>query len=176
MITISTTKGSACKVQSSTATFFVFSDEPQQGVWSLLSHPEEILSSPSVISWPGEYDFLGVTMRGIGQDQGKQVSYQCVADGVRLGFIDAPVLDWTDSDIERLGDVDVLVIAADQPKKVTAIIESIDPRIVVLFDVKDGDTSGVAKALGQPSVSPINELKVKPGSLPQDSRQVVLLG
>jgi hypothetical protein len=72
--------------------------------------------------------------------------------------------------------MDVLVIAADDAKKVLALVEAVDPRVVLLFQVKGGDLGGVAKACGQASVAPVAEFKVKPGSLPQDARQVVVLG
>lgn len=176
MITLTASDGSACKVQTGAGTtFFVFPQTLNKESWALLSHPQEILESKKFFSWPGEYDFGGVTVRGVGQEQGRQVSFTCSVENVRLAFVDGPVLDWTDSEIEKLGDVDVLVIGADNPKKVTALVEAVDPRIVVLFEVKGGDLPGTAKACGQASVQPVSELKVKPGSLPSDSRQVVVL-
>jgi hypothetical protein len=69
----------------------------------------------------------------------------------------------------------VLVVAADNPKKVLALVETIDPRVILLTPTKGGDMAGVAKACGQASMQPVSEFKVKVGSLPQDSRQVVVL-
>lgn len=176
MITITSLPSGACAVKTDAASFQVFPTSPAQGTWSLLSHPEETLTEKKWISWPGEYDFSEVTLRAIGQEQGKQVSYHAVTGGIRLAFVDAPVLTWTDAELEKLGDVDVLVIAADDPKKVLALVEAVDPRVIVLFKVKDGDLPGTLKACGQSSATPVSEFKVKPGTLPQDSRQVVVLG
>lgn len=164
------------RVESSTGIFDVFPTKVEKDVWTLQSHPEETLENKKLVSWPGEYDFQSVTLRAIGQEQGKQVSFNAVTEGIRMAFIDAPILDWSDAEIERLGDIDVLVIAGDNPKKITPLIESVDPRVIILFETKDGDLSGSAKACGQSSVSPIGEFKVKPSTLPQDSRQVVVLG
>lgn len=175
MLTLTPIDG-ACRVQTSSAKFDVFPAKTAKDTWTLQSHPEEVLVNKKVVSWPGEYDFSGATVRGIGQEEGKQISYHCNTDGIRAAFIDTPVLTWTDAELEKLGDVDVLVIAADDAKKVTAVVEAVDPRIIVLFKVKGGDLPGVAKACGQASVVSVEELKVKPGSLPQDSRQVVVLG
>ena len=165
-----------CKVQSGTAMFHVFPAKAEKDSWTLFSHPEETLENKKWISWPGEYDFSGVTMRAIGQEQGKQVSYHAATEGIRMAFIDAPVLAWSDAEIEKLGDVDVLVIAADDPKKAMAVVEAIDPRVIVLIETEKGDLAGVAKACGQTTVTTVDEYKVKPGTLPQDSRQVVVLG
>ena len=164
------------RVESSTATFDVFPKKVSKDIWTLQSHPEETLENKKLVSWPGEYDFQSVTMRAIGQEQGKQVSFSAVSDGIRMAFIDAPILDWSDADIEKLGDIDVLVLAGDNPKKITPLIESVDPRVIILFETKDGDLAGSAKACGQSSVTPVGEFKVKPSTLPQDSRQVIVLG
>lgn len=176
MITIASLSGAACTVKTDDASFTVFPEKTPKDGWALLSHPEEQFTSSKIVSWPGEYDFTGITVRAIGQEEGRQVSYACIAEGVRMAFVAAPVLTWADSDVERLGDIDVLVTAADDPKKVTALVEAVDPRIVLLIKTKGGDLPGVAKACGLAQLQPVNEFKVKHGSLPQDARQVVVLG
>ncbi len=175
MITFSSVEGSACSVKTDTATFEVFPAKVPKDTWCLLSHPEEELLNKQAINWPGEYDFEGVTVRAVGQEAGKQVSYACHTENIRIAFVDTPVLDWTDTEIEKLGDIDVLVIAADNPKKITPLIEAVDPRVIILFKVKGGDLAGTAKTCGATSVQPVSEYKVKLSSLPQDSRQVVVL-
>lgn len=176
MITLSAKTGSACSVAASSVAFDVFPSKVEKDTWTFQSHPEEVRDNKKVISWPGEYDFAGMPVRGIGQEGGRQVSYVCHTESVRIAFIDAPILDWTDSDIEKMGEIDVLCIAADQPKKVLALVEAIDPRVIILSETKDGDLAGCAKACGSAKVEAIAEFKVKAGSLPQDSRQVVVLG
>lgn len=167
--------GTACSVKTEQTTFEVFPGNVAKDTWCLLSHPEETLKNKKALSWPGEYDFAGITVRAVGQQDGKHVSYACSTGGIRAAFIDTPVLDWTDAQIEKLGDVDVLIIAADNPKKVINLVESVDPRIIILFETKNGDLAGVAKSLGLVNIEPVSELKVKPSTLPTDSRQVVVL-
>lgn len=176
MLTFTPKKGAACTVEIDSATFDVFPAEAPKDGWALLSHPEEEMKSKQVVSWPGEYDFAGISIRAVGQDLGRQVSYSCNMEGVKVAFIDTPVLEWPDADLAKMGDVDILVIAADDPKKVTALTEAVDPRVIILFSVKDGDLAGVAKACGMASVQTVDEFKVKQGALPQDNRQVVVLG
>ena len=175
MITFSSSDGAACMVESDSAKFAVFPAKIPKDTWCLLSHPEEDLTNKKIVSWPGEYDFEGVTVRAVGQEAGKQVSYACHTENIRIAFVDTPVLDWTDTEIEKLGDVDVLVIAADNPKKITPFLEAVDPRVIILFNVKGGDLAGTAKACGATSVEPVSEFKVKPSTLPSDSRQVIVL-
>ena len=175
MMTFSASSTASCHVETDGASFDVFPAKVPKDVWCLLSHPEETLENKKAVSWPGEYDFGGVTVRAVGQEQGKQVSYTCNTGGIRAAFVDAPVLAWSDSEIEKLGDIDVLVIAADDAKKVTTLIEAVDPRIIILTETKDGDLAGTAKACGVASMQPVGEFKVKPATLPTDSRQVIVL-
>lgn len=176
MLTFTPKKGAACTVEIESVTFDVFPAEAPKEGWALLSHPEEEMKSKQVVSWPGEYDFAGISIRAVGQDLGRQVSYSCNMEGVKVMFVDTPVLAWTDTDLEKVGDVDVLVVAADDAKKVQALVEAVDPRVIILSSVKGGDLAGVAKACGLASVQTVDKFTVKHGALPQDNRQVVVLG
>jgi hypothetical protein len=175
MITFSSNSGAACTVTTASVSFDVFPSAVPKNGWALLSHPEEELTNTKIISWPGEYDFSENTVRAIGQEQGRQISYSCLTEGLRMAFIGTPLLDWTDAELERLGDIDVLVLAADNPKKVMPLVEAVDPRIIILYEVKGGDLAGVAKACGLAQIQPVPEFKIKASSLPTDSRQVVIL-
>lgn len=174
MITFSALSGGACRIVSPTITCEVFPETVQRETWTLLSQPEESMR-PKVVSWPGEYDFGGMTVRGIGQEAGKRVSYTCQLEGIRFAFIGSPVLEWNDAEIEALGDIDILVIAADDPKKVNTIVEDVDPRIVILYEAQKGSTALVAKAIGV-AAQTVKDFKVKSGAMPTESRQVVILG
>jgi hypothetical protein len=175
MITITPSSTSACSVKGADIAFELFPEKPVKGTYSLLAHPEEE-AVEKVISWPGEYDFQSMTLRGIGQQQGKQVSYTAAIDGVRCGFIDAPLYDWSDAEVQLMGDIDVLVIRPDDQKKASALVEAIDPRVVIIIPAKKGaDAAAVAKACGAKDVQTVSEFKAKAGSLPSDSRQVAIL-
>ena len=175
MVTISPLSGGTCKVETSTSRFDVFPEKVGKDTWSLVQTPEKETVSTKIVSWPGEYDFEGVTVRGIGQEEGKQVSFHCTSDGVRIAFIAAPTLAWSEPEVEKLGEVDILVVPADDAKKVQALVEEVDPRVIVLWQAKGGDLGGVAKACGAAGVEPVSEYKVKASGLPQDSRQVIVL-
>ncbi|MFA5799622.1 MAG: hypothetical protein WC840_01535 [Candidatus Peribacteraceae bacterium] len=175
MITFSASSGCACRVSTGSVSFEVFPSIPSKDSWALLSHPAEEMKSKKVLSWPGEYDFFGITVHAIGQEQGRQIAYSCVTEGIRMAFIDTPLLDWSDADLERLGDIDVLVLAADNPKKITPLVEAADPRVILLFAVKGGDLAGAAKVCGLTQIQPVEEFKIKPSMLPTDTRQVVIL-
>lgn len=150
--------------------------KPASGAVTLLSTPEE---SPTneVLSWPGEYDVGGVAIRGIGQQEGQKVSFVLTMDEIRVALPSAPLEEWVQADIERLGDVHVLVLPAENPKVAQALLDEIDPRMVVLVPGNDGKFhEDVMKSAGGTGKEPVKEVKLKgSGSLPQEGREVVVL-
>lgn len=172
MVKISAMSNAACELTTKDLHVVIFPEKLKEGVRMIASHPEEQYMK-NVISWPGEYDFDGIFFKGIGQNDGSQVSYVADIEGVRCAFVDAPVLEWSDSDIEKLGPVDVLVVVPDKEKPVKTLIETVDPRIII-FPSSGGDTAAILKALGE-SAETVGDIKIQTSSLPQDSRKVVVL-
>ncbi len=146
---------------------------PARSQITLLSVPEEE-PSETVISWPGEYDMLGVTVRGIAHQDGQQVSFTAVMDGVRLGFLSAPLHAWRQDQVEAAGDIAVLVVPMMDAKLAQQLLEEFDPRVLILVPTGDTEASAaLSKSLGA-SGAPVAEYKLK--SLPQEGREVVVLG
>ena len=148
----------------------------------LLATPSES-TEPWIVSWPGEYDFNGIAINAIGQapstgsGQGTlQVSYLVMAEGLRTGFLSSPLRDWTEQEIERLGDLDILVIPADDAKLVQKIVEEVDPPVVIPLRTKDEKTfQEVLRACGAKDEAPVKEVKLKKSSLPTETRMVYVL-
>lgn len=153
--------------------FIVFPEKPQKDMLSLLSSPQET-PSREVISWPGEYDIAGITVRGIGQKEGQKVSYVMVVDDVRFAFPASPLEDWSDEDIERLGDIHVLVLPAEDVKRCQTLLDEIDPRVLFIVPAADGSLHpDVLKACGAADKEHVKEFKLK-GSFGAEGREVVV--
>jgi len=128
-----------------------------------------------IICWPGEYHIGGVTVRGVGHAEGQQVSFLAVVDGMRCAFVSSPLVDWSDAELEQLGDVDALVIPADDPKLVQKLVDEIDPRVLLLLPGKSGVPSEeLIRAFGAQDKPAVTEYKLK--TLPAEGREVVVLG
>jgi len=165
-------------MQAGSTTLFVHAakkGKPQANEIFLLQSPEED-PQPGVISWPGEYDIDSVAVHGIGQDEGAAVSYTVDAEDVLTAFLFSPLKEWTESQLELLGNVDVLFIPTDNPKVLQKLIDEIDPRILVLLDTGGKEKQAEAlKVCGATGKEPVGQLEVKGGSLPQEGREVVVL-
>ena len=174
MITFSLSKDGIA-VEGEQVKLVVFPSAAISGTWSLLSGPREELEE-KVISWPGEYDFDGVSIRAIGQEEGKRVSYTCAIEGVRCAFIDAPISAWTEKELEGFGEIDVLCIKADNSKNVVPLLEEVDPRLLLIApSEEEKGIAALVKACGGAAGEPVAEYKVKSGALPEGTRQVVVL-
>ena len=142
--------------------------------YRLLPIPEKTTFNPSVISWPGEYDRGGITIRGISHDS--QVSYVVTTEGLRCGFLSSPLHEWGEHALELLGDIDVLVLPAENTKLVQHIVEEIDPPVVIPLRGKDAKVyQEVLKVCGAKDSAPVKEVKLKKSGLPADSRVVYVL-
>jgi hypothetical protein len=135
----------------------------------LLSLPEEDPVS-AIVSWPGEYSIANASIRGIGHTEGRQVSYVVELDGVRTAFLSSPLQDWTDKQLEMVGDIDVLVLPTDEVKLVQKLVDEFDPRALLL--IPSQDVQEVVKTIGAKET--VSEYKLK-GALPAEGREVYVL-
>ncbi len=174
MLTFLATSGSGLRLIGAARPITAFaSKDAQEKDIVLQAVPEEEPKDP-VISWPGEYDRAGISIKGIGQDEGQHVSFVLVADDTRVALLAAPLTDWIEADIEKLGDIAVLALPAQDAKRVQAIVDEVDPRVLVLFPGEGGKIENdVLKAVGALGKEQVAEYKLK--GLPAEGREVVIL-
>jgi len=174
MLLITYVSGSSVSLNDGKTTVVAFSKKPVEKAVNLLSAPEEDPKGRA-ISWPGEYDVAGIAIRGIGQSEGQHVSYTMQIDDVRVALPSCPLEAWTQADIERLGDVQILILPAENPKVALSLIEEVDPRILILVPGGDGSMHpDVLKSAGAMGKEPISEFKFK-GGLPSEGRDVIVM-
>jgi L-ascorbate metabolism protein UlaG (beta-lactamase superfamily) len=176
MLTITSEKGSLL-LNVGKRTVVIFPDASRKvasGELHLLGAPEEE-SREGVISWPGEYDVDGIAIRGIGHEEGKAVSYMLEVEGVHFGLVHSPLAEWSDYEVELMGNIDVLCVPSDNPKVVQKLVDDIDPR--VLIPVKTGGGEKYAETLkvcGATGKETVEKYVVKTSGLPSEGREVVI--
>lgn len=151
------------------------------------NNKEAVSGNPYLIKTPGEYEIKGVQINGIemfhdknqGKDRGKTTAYIIEIDEVKICHLGDIGQDLSDEDIEKLGDIDILMIPTGGVYTINAeeaakIIGEIEPKIsipmhykipclVEKLDTIDKFTDKV-KAKTEKS----DMLKVKKESLPQE--------
>lgn len=144
-----------------------------EGTVTIFANPDE--NPPErTISWPGEYDFNGIFIRGIAHEDGRQVSYIINSEGVRCLFLSSPLHSLSDAELAVVGDIDVLILPTDDAKIVQHLIDVVDPRVLIPLAAKDDKVfQEVLKICGSVGKEEVDEFKIK--SLPSEGREVVLL-
>ncbi len=179
VLTFSSLNGSTvrCATGSRTLVFF-----PEKGTdrgnlkdaLMFLPTPEQE-PSENTISWPGEYHEGGIAIRGVGHNEGKQVSYVVEIDGTRCAVLSLPLQDWTDHELEIAGDIDVLVLPSDGVKLAQKLVDEFDPRALLIVPGNDGKIDAdLLRACGAQGKERTKEYKIK-GSLPAEGRDIVVL-
>lgn len=179
MLIFTSLGGAAFGLKANGVSLAVYLEQPKSSPSAkdslvLLPVPEEN-PRKGVISWPGEYNMAGVSVRGIGHKEGKQVSFAIEVEGVRTGCLSLPLQDWTDHEIELIGDLDVLVLPSGDAKLIQKLVDEFDPRVLLVVPGSGGkiDTE-VLKVCGAQGKEHVSEYKLK-GSLPAEGREVVVL-
>ncbi len=173
MLTFSSLGSGSYKIIGGKKPLIVFPQDrtTDASVLKLASSPEE-QKSDDVLSWPGEYNEYEVSIRGVGHEEGQQISYVVEVDGVRCGCLSSPLRDWTDKQLESVGDLDVLAIPAEEVKLVQKLVDEFDPRVLIVIPSGDkGELDAVSKTVGVKET--VKEYKVK--SLPAEGREVIVL-
>ncbi|NTU70138.1 MBL fold metallo-hydrolase, partial [bacterium] len=113
------------------------------------NNKEAVSGDPYIINTPGEYEVKGVQITGIemfhdknqGKDRGKTTAYVIELDGIKLCHLGDIGQDLSDEEIEKLGDIDVLMIPTGGVYTINAeeaakIIGEIEPKISIPMHYK----------------------------------------
>ncbi|MCX6720223.1 MAG: MBL fold metallo-hydrolase [Candidatus Staskawiczbacteria bacterium] len=123
-----------------------------------------------VIDGPGECEIKEVFVQGI--PSSKNTIYVFEAEEMRfchLGDLGQKLL--TDEQLEKIGQIDVLMISAlEEAQK---IIGQIEPKTVIPMDYDN--VSKFLKTMGKPSITPIEKFVVKKSALSENGMEIVVL-
>lgn len=159
---------------------------------------EALPSDTFIIKGPGEYEVGGVMVTGIstfhddekGEARGKNVVYIVTIDGLRVCHLGDLGHKLTDSQVEQIGSVDVLLVPVGghytiNSTKASEVVVQLDPRIIIpmhynragldpkTFGELD-DVSKFLKEMGAEGVTPVAKLSITKEKLPETAQVVVL--
>jgi L-ascorbate metabolism protein UlaG (beta-lactamase superfamily) len=155
-----------------------------------------IKGEPFVISGPGEYEVKGVFIKGIpsfhddlgGKEKGKNTIYTIETEGLRFCHLgDLGQKQLTDEQLEKIDTVDVLMIPVGGTYTISSteaqkVISQIEPKMVIpmhyeipkLKEKLDG-VDKFLKAMGKPSIVPVDKLTVKTSTLPKEGTTEIIV-
>src|SRR3989344_7155675 len=106
-----------------------------------------IIPEDDVINGPGEYEISGVKIKGVslpreGAKNEGRTAYSILFDDIRLGVLCALSNKMDDTEIDMLGEVDILFVNIEGStlgiKDISSFVKKIDPSIVVPMSEKGG--------------------------------------
>ncbi len=152
---------------------------------------------PFLINSAGEYEVSGISIFGYptfhddanGKERGPNIVYAIIIDGVTIVHLGDLGHELTDSFIEKLGSVDVLLTPVGghytiNSKVAVNIIQEVEPSYVIPMhyktDAHDQEKFGMLETLADfqkafgVSVEPVKSLSVTAGTMPEQTTLVVL--
>lgn len=153
--------------------------------------------NPFIISAPGEYEIMGISVRSIpcfhddqqGKLRGKNLIMVITIDGVHLVHLGDLGHSLSQSQIEDIGPVDVLMVPVGGfftigPQAAASVVENIDPSIVIPMHFRSdkhadsfqqlSSLPDFLKQMGVESKEPVEKLTVAAGNLPEETEVVIL--
>lgn len=151
-------------------------------------------NEPFVIDRSGEYEYKGVFVTGIGAyhdkkegaERGKVVMCKIEINGISILHCGDLGTSLSDAQLEKIGDVDILLIPVGglytvNAKEASEVVRQIEPRIVVPMhykipgiDLDIDDVKAFSKEMGNGS-EVLNKLKIAKKDLPAEEIKLVIL-
>ena len=152
---------------------------------------EAFSNKPFLITTPGEFEVQGIfvyaiPVRGENEKDHGKILYRFEAEDISIGFIGEMQRALTEEEIERLGNIDILLIPVGggdymTAKQATDTIARVEPRMVIPLA---HHISGIKEKLGTADSfckelvckrENANKLKIKKKDLPADELVVTVL-
>lgn len=138
-----------------------------------------IKTTSFLINNPGEYDVKGFFVMGFGGFS-ENLAYTIEVENMRVCYLAGLDKELTDTQLESLSDVDILLIdigtTDDSNETASKIVNQIEPRIVIPIGYNPEKKASVFfKEMGASDVEPQNKLNIKKKDLPQEETKMVVL-
>ncbi len=157
------------------------------------NNKEAVEGVPFVIEGAGEYEVKGVTVHGIqtfhddkdGKERGQNVVYTVEIDGVNVCHLGDLGHELNTSQLEAIGDVDVLLVPVGGVYTIDAaaaikVIAQIEPKVVIPMHYKTSDKLPLGtleeflKVYGKGKIDPVAKYVTAKDKLPEGEELVVL--
>lgn len=154
-----------------------------------------VQGDPKVFDWPGEYETLGIHLKGIhsfhspkeATEQKENIVFVITWNDIRLCHLGDQGCKLTPEQLEKMGDIDVLFIPVGgnttiDAKKAQSVIEQIEPRLIIPMQygtekshLKLDPLDSFLRLMGVKDIQPLPEFKFGKSDLPEENSKVVVL-
>ena len=127
-----------------------------------------------ILRGPGEYEIGGVEVLGVNGGDGNTI-YVVEMDGVRLGYLDKLSEKLSDKRIEKVDELDVLIVSTKEPEALKLAKKwGVNYVVPVDFEVGDENIKKFLNEADEEGIEAVESLKIDKNELPE-GMEVVLL-
>jgi len=155
-----------------------------------------VSGNPFLVEGPGEYDIKNIFIHGIpsfhdenqGKERGENTIYVIESEGLKICHMgDFGQKELTDEQLEKIGDVDILMIPVGGTYTISAqealkIVSQLEPHITIPMHyslpnlkIKLDPVSKFLKAFGLKSLKPIKKLSIKKRDISPDEAKIIVM-
>ncbi len=155
---------------------------------------EAVKGDPLIISGPGEYEKVGVSVNGIktfhdktsGKDRGMNTIYHLVIDGINIVHLGDLGHNLTEEQSSLIDQTDILMVPVGgnytiNAEEASEVVSALEPRIVIPMHYKlpegKSELSGVEpflKEMGAENLEAVPKLSITKDKLPEETTVVLL--
>ncbi len=137
------------------------------------------------VSWPGEYEAQNTLIVGVEGSTTRKDSLETmyaitVPESITVGYIGDISERPASKSIEKLGNIDILLLAIDErnelkSKDFVGIIEEVEAKIVIPFYTNEGSLASFSKALAEALPEAQKSLKIQKSQLADGATTYITL-
>lgn len=137
------------------------------------------------VTWPGEYEANNILVVGVEADHDDEETLETMysittPEGISLGFIGAVTKRPDSKSLEKLGNVDILLINIDESsdvksKEMVGMIEVVESKVVIPFFSNEDSVASLVKALAEPLPEAQKSFKVQKSQIDTEGTSYILL-
>lgn len=158
------------------------------------SNVKAVTDNKLVVQGPGEYEFGGITVEGVGthhdatqgSERGKNTVYNILVDGVHIVHLGDLGHTLTEEQVSAIGATDILMVPVGSAYTIDAkaaaeVVAQLEPRLVIPMHYKiEGlkpdlePVDNFLKEMGAEAIQPVAKLTITRDKLPDETQVVVL--
>lgn len=135
--------------------------------------------APFIIDGKGEYEILGIYIKGIGNGDVGNTIYALSMEDINICHLGALNKELSPAVKEEIGEVDILFLPIGgemmDPQKAASLAANIEPKVIIPMNYKDEDLKLFLKEFGATDAKPAEKLTIKRKELAEKKSEVVVL-
>lgn len=151
-------------------------------IFSSLEEKKKVSAESFILSGPGEIEIKGIFISGLPHFEGKtfKTIYKLTIEDLKICFLDGISSTLTDEELDKLGEVDVLILPISKKslssERAIKVINEIEPTLIIPSNWQDkNEITEFIKEIGIKNAEETEKLKIKKKDLVKEKVKIAIL-